>query len=261
MFFSGVLIGIANLIPGISGGTISVIVGIYDELIIALSDFFSAPLRNREATSLLTIVSLGVICGIYFFSGLIDTLITMYTFSTVLFFIGLIVGSIPMLCRNNRYMKPTILRIGSFLITFMGMLLLTWNTSIALTQTTLSPWKLILSGGLAAGSMIIPGISGSFILVMLGTYRSILQAIRVGDLEIIGWVLLGSLIGIILVSKILAKLIKKFRPVTHYAILGLILGSAIVLFPSLEGQTSDVLIQGFLCFVSGFIIVQRLGKS
>lgn len=259
LFFSGILIGLANLIPGVSGGTIAVVLGIYDELITALSECIPNPVKSRDSFILLFLVGCGAIAGIYFFSGLIDTLLTTYTFPTLFFFMGLIVGSVPVVYRSHKKMEPSFIRLSIFCLFFFSMVTLAWQSPLHLSETTPSIFRLILSGIFAAGSMIVPGISGSFILLLMGTYKPILNAVHNGDGMILLWVILGAVLGIVGVSKGIAKILKRYPAMTQYAILGLLVGSIVPLFPSINGQPLIVVVQGGLSFIAGTILVSRLG--
>ena len=277
-FFSGILIGIANLIPGVSGGTIAVVMGIYDELITALSDVIPNPFKRLQSLITLSLVFAGVLCGIYFFSSLIETLISDYTYITLFFFMGLILGSIPIIYKTHRQMRPNFLRVSVFCLFCLAVIALPLLTSTLTISGTPSPILLVMSGCFAAGSMIVPGISGSFILYLLGTYQPILKAVSVLDFKLLLWVAFGAIIGIVLVIKTISKALKRFPSISQYAILGMLIGSVAPLLLGLKGVCSDasvlgqcnciiflnqcmnIVVQGVLCFIAGFLLVRKLGK-
>ena len=185
----GLVVGVANIIPGVSGGTMAVVMGIYDRLIGAVSD-----LRRDFKNSLLYLfpIGIGAVLGIVLFSHLIKFLLEGYPMPTNLFFLGLILGSIPMIFRRARkesFQKSSLL---PFAVSFAVMLLMTIfqnvsdaSSALITTLTPLTAIRLLLSAAVAAACMIMPGISGSMVMVLLGVYTSVLTAIS--DLNIPLW--------------------------------------------------------------------------
>ena len=180
----GLVVGVANIIPGVSGGTMAVVMGIYDRLIGAVSD-----LRRDFKNSLLYLfpIGIGAVLGIVLFSHLIKFLLEGYPMPTNLFFLGLILGSIPMIFRRARkesFQKSSLL---PFAVSFAVMLLMTIfqnvsdaSSALITTLTPLTAIRLLLSAAVAAACMIMPGISGSMVMVLLGVYTSVLTAPQFG---------------------------------------------------------------------------------
>lgn len=261
----GVIIGIANIIPGISGGTLAVVLGIYDTLIQSINALVPNPFKNKRALFFIIQIVIGAFIGIKLFAGIIDYCLTHYLEMTHFFFIGLILGSIPVVVKNHKKMTPTFLNVVSLLATFILLVALTLHpgSDEALITTAFNPLApmsilyLIGSGIVAAASMIIPGISGSFILLVMGSYSLILNAIRVNDLIVLGLVAIGGIIGLVLCTRIISYLLKHHPGKTHYAIIGLLLGSVIKLYPGIS-LTLEGIIAIVLAYV-GFLLAKRLG--
>ena len=227
--FKGLVVGVANIIPGVSGGTMAVVMGIYDKLISAVSD-----LRKDFKNSVLYLfpIGLGAVLGIVLFSHLIKFLLGSYPMPTNFFFLGLILGSIPMIYRRaskERFHKSSIL---PFVVCFAIMMLMTFlqnvsdeGSALITSLTLVTAIRLFLSGAVAAACMIMPGISGSMVLVLLGVYTSVLTAISALNLPILIPVVLGVLVGIFGGAKLINHCMKRYEQQTYFAILGLIAGS------------------------------------
>lgn len=252
-FFQGMAIGIANIIPGVSGGTIAVVLGIYDELITAINNVLTThPLKNKKNIVFLAKIALGVFTGIFIFARLIDYLLTQYPIPTYFFFIGLIIGTIPIVYKMNSAMEPTVSKILTFLIAagiVIAVTLIPTSVNVAINPGNLSLFAgiyLFLSGIIAAATMVIPGISGSFMLLLMGSYHSIIQAVSNYQIGVLAIVAVGAILGIIISTKAIYWLLKHVPSHTHYAILGLLAASAIKLWP------------GFTLDITGFIALALL---
>ena len=185
---SGALIGIANIIPGVSGGTVALLLGVYEKLTESIGDFITSSKEKKiKIFKFLFQIFVGVIIGILAFAKIIDLLYKNYKEGTSFFFLGLIIGSLPLVLtyrdneKINKYGKLWFLFGLLLMISFIFLQSFYSNekTSNDLYQLTVGYIiKLILSGALAGGAMVIPGISGSLLLVMLGEYYNILGFIN-----------------------------------------------------------------------------------
>ena len=263
-FVKGIFIGIAVVIPGLSGSIFAVVVGLYEKMIHAVSDFRKNIKKN--ILFLLPIV-LGAVVGILLSTKLILMLCETYTQQAYFFFIGLVLGSIPLVLRKLKGKKfhPAYLLITLF---SMGLILLMGffsnadagegavNTAYYLTG--LKDTVLILfSGFLSCALMSIPGESGSVTLMVLGQYNKVYGAVsectdmlkylisgefdRAWESSRSIWLVLafaiGGIAGFILISKLIAKLLAKFEAQTYYGVGGMILGAIIILF--VQGVMTD----------------------
>lgn len=238
LFLKGLGVGAANVIPGVSGGTIALITGIFEELIDSLKSFdvkavkllFSGRFKdfaNYINLDFLIAVFAGVFVSILTFAKLLEFLFKEYPVFVWSFFFGLIVASVYYV---GRTIKKLNLSVGlSFL----------FGTAIALTISFLTPasendgiYYLFICGIVAVCSMIIPGLSGSFVLILMGNYQLVfIEAVNNFDFRILLPVGLGAIFGLIAFSHMLSWIFKKFREQTLALLTGFILGSLGMLWP------------------------------
>ena len=258
-FAKGTVIGIANIVPGVSGGTIAVVLGIYDRLIAAINAILA---RNRAAIAelpFLALVTAGVLCGIFFFAGAFEHLYVIYPHEIAFLFLGLILGGLgPLWHTAARYrLRPWHALPFVAGIALVLLLLLTLSTSgefggrLPPLSATVS-LLLIASGAAAAAAMVVPGISGSLILLLMGTYGPILHAVSERNLAALALVMLGVCIGGIAVTRLIAFVLQRAPAAAYSAIMGLVIGSLPRLFPGIpEGPR---LIAAVAAFALGFAI-------
>lgn len=269
----GFFIGIANVIPGVSGGTLGMILGIYEELIYTISHLFH---QFKKNLLFLLPIGIGMILAILLGSKVIVYALNYYTTITLFFFIGLIVGGIPLLAKK---VKKSSFQISNFLL-----FLLTFGLVVAFSflqggekTATFEPYTfvtfcfLILIGMITSATMIIPGISGSFVLMLLGYYKPIMEIVsHVMDFSKLSSHLLvllpfgiGVLLGIIVISKLLALLFQKFEIKTYYAIMGFVFSSIVLLGKELLALPFQPLslVWGVLISAIGFAIAYKLGDE
>lgn len=238
LFFKGMAMGAANVIPGVSGGTIALITGIFERLINAIKSFNSKALKllfKGEIKALiahtdfyfLLAVFGGVAASIISVARLFDYLFEHYPVYIWAFFFGLILASVIFVGRTVS--KWTFSVILSFII----------GSAAAISITLLTPasendsfFYLVICGVVAVCSMILPGLSGSFVLILLGNYQLVMiDAINDLRLDILLPVVLGSAFGLIGFSYILSWVFKKFRDQTISILTGFILGSLGIIWP------------------------------
>ncbi len=231
-------VGIANIIPGVSGGTIALITGIFERLINsikafssnALSLLFKGKLKEfAETTDLYFLVSLfaGVAVAIVVLARIFDFLFTQYPVYIWSFFFGLIMASIYFVGKTIEHWKTSV--IINFIV----------GTAVAIAFTFLSPatennnfFYLILCGVVAICSMILPGLSGSFVLILMGNYQLVaIDAINNRDMAILLPVLIGAAGGLVAFSHILSWVFKRYKDQTIGLLTGFILGSLGIIYP------------------------------
>lgn len=242
-FFKGMIIGIANIIPGLSGGTMAVVFDLYDDLINAISTLTK---KFKENMLFLIPIGLGAGVGVLGFSKLLEFLLENYNIPTNFFFMGLILGSAPLIYKKSttKGINPKV--IISFVIALLIIIamkvVIPPSSGLELTRLTVTSFIILfLSGVVAAGSMIIPGISGSFVLLLLGVYYSILGAVADLNIPILIPVALGVLVGVLATSKLIDILLKKVPEITYSAILGFVLGSLVVIYPGFTFSIQGVI--------------------
>ncbi len=269
----GALFGIANIIPGVSGGTLALTMGVYEDLISAISHFFR---DVKKSLKFLLVFGLGAALSILLMSKVISLCLDKFPFPTTLFFIGLIVGGVPLLTRKVRKSKIRPWNLLLFLLTFGVVIVMAFmqEGSNVVSLNNVSPWMmfvLFLVGMIAAATMVIPGVSGSFVLMLLGFYKPIVNVVgSLTDFSQLGHNLmilipfgLGVLLGIILIAKLIEFLFNKYEISTYYAILGFLIASIFTLCATLFNvsfSNIEVFI-GILLFIISTIIGYKLGDA
>ncbi len=241
----GAVIGVANIIPGVSGGTMAVVLGLYERLIEAISNIVTDRGRRFEYARFLLAVGIGAVLAIGILSWLMDFLLTEYEVYTYLFFIGLIAGSVPSIYRAHHDMRfgwgPAIaflLGVALILGVALGFPHVEEAKEAAAGQASGgAPWMLFVAGIFAGGSMIVPGISGSFVMVLLGQYHAVIRAIKAFDPVRIGAVGAGALLGVWIFAKLIDVSLRRFPRATFYFILGLVIASLYPIFPGFPPGT------------------------
>jgi putative membrane protein len=234
----GVAMGAANVIPGVSGGTIALITGIFEELINSIKSFnlkalkllFTGKLKDFAQhinLGFLVSVFFGIAISIITFAKLLDYLFNNFPVYIWAFFFGLILASVYSVSKTIS--KVSIAVFFSFII----------GGTIAVAITFLTPamenshtWYLFMCGIVAACSMILPGLSGSFILILLGNYQLVMiEAVNKLDIKTLAPVVIGAGVGLLAFSHVLAWIFKKFKDQTISLLSGFILGSLPILWP------------------------------
>ncbi len=263
LFLSGIAIGIANIIPGVSGGTIAFILGIYDKLTESIGNFFICTKEKRkEYLIFLLPLFAGVGGGILIFAKIIEVLYKNYPQPTSFFFIGLILASLPIVLKQNKgkFDKISILSLilGIAIVIIFLQFKEPTDVNIIRTEFNIAYYmKLFVCGIVGAGAMIIPGISGSMLLLILGEYYNILSYINGIKIMPLVFVGTGIVIGIVLCSKLISYLFEHYRNATIYFILGLILASVLGIWPGFEAKNTLI---NVIAIILGFITVYASEK-
>ncbi len=233
----GMAMGAADAVPGVSGGTIAFISGIYEELITTISNvnlsLFStlknegfASMWNKLNGNFLMALLTGIIVSFVSFMRLAKYLIENHPILIWSFFFGLIIASIYFVGK-----QITKWNIGAIVILIIGACIAYFITSLPSLGTNENPWFLTIAGAIAICAMILPGISGSFILVMLGAYKTLSDAIYDFDFKKIGLFVLGAIVGLLSFSKVLKWLFKHYHNLTLALLTGFIFGSLNKIWP------------------------------
>jgi putative membrane protein len=233
----GFAMGAADLVPGVSGGTVAFITGIYDELLSTISglgidtlkDLFKEGLKLvwiKYNLSFLAVLGMGLISAVISLSGSIHWLQAEYPTELRAFFFGLVLASAPLL---SRVVKLQTVRKYSMIL--LGVLIAVTITSLPPAVQSNSPLFLTISGAIAICAMLLPGISGSFILLLLGAYTPVITALSNFDILRIGAFVLGALIGLLTFSRVLSRILKNHHSTAMALLTGFLLGSLHVLWP------------------------------
>lgn len=272
LILKGFALGIANVIPGVSGGTIAVILGIYEKLIDILSNLKT---KLKENFKYLLFLAIGLILAIGLFSNAVTFCLKNYPFATILFFIGFIIGGMPPLL-NKVKSKIDIKSVICFIIAFTVVMLMAFITPDTMNKSldiinikTLI--ILFLIGVLGAASMVLPGISGSFVLMLIGYYEPIMNSISeftklnnlTHNILILAMFGLGVLFGIIFMAKLIKILLEKYEIPMYMGIIGFAIASAISILVSVIGSSYGVLqiIIGVILMFVGIIASRMISKG
>lgn len=255
-FIKGIFIGSGAILPGISSGVICMVLGLYEKLLDSVLNFFKDIKSNFKF--LFPIVN-GILLGIILFSNIL-----LYCFNTIpcqtkSLFIGLLLGSIYILANSNikekKYTDNQSQYISFFICFIIGLGLIYLESIVNINNeyipNTYNSLFLILSGFCMSIGIVVPGISNTVILMLLGVYSTYLSAISVVNMNVLFPMMLGAGIGSLIFMKIIQKLLNKYHSQTLFGIIGFSLGSVLILYPgysfNLESLISIILLSlGFI---------------
>ena len=278
----GFCMGIADIVPGVSGGTMAFILGIYEELIDSIKsltdtqtwkDIFQGKWKEAlEETDMkfLCALAVGILIAVLLLSHTIEYVLEEYPLFVWSFFFGLVLASVHAVYRRVNKWNGM-----SWMSLVIGVVIAYTVVGIVPVQTPEAWWFLVLSGAIAICAMILPGISGSFLLVLLGKYEFVLSAVNNRDFANIGFVGLGTVTGILLFSRFLSWLLHHYHDRTIAFLIGLMIGSLrkiwpwklseavgeqINIFPPLtvQGALNGEVIAGIALMAAGFVMVMVL---
>ena len=237
LYLKGVFMGIAEIIPGVSGGTIAFITGIYEELIDSIKSIntktlkllltfkFSVFWKEINGTFLITLV-FGMLTSILILSRFIVYLLDDHPFKIWGFFFGLIIASGILIFYQIKRVNSAV-----FLSFLIGLMISSLIALQAPSNTPNTNFYIFMSGAIAISAMILPGISGSFILVFLSKYEFILKALNSFDTAVISIFLAGCIVGLVSFSRVFSYLFKKYNDVVISVLIGFLGGSLFKIWP------------------------------
>ncbi len=246
LLLKGIPIGISNILPGISGGTIALVLGVYEEIIDAL--------KLMRLRVLLPVAS-GAVLGILLTAGLIGGLMEHFPAFMFALIFGLILSSAGITIKDvNKFNYQAVV---SGICGFLLALGISANTAAAGNSAIPAVGKVAAAGILGSVSMLLPGISGATMLVMIGMYQTMLQALTDFNLKIIGVFSISALIGVIGLAWILSYLLRRHRSVLMAGLSGLIIGSAFAVVPDRFGIAEAL---GIIMGIVIVLLLTRVGK-
>ena len=273
----GVVIGLANIIPGVSGGTMMVSMGIYDTIIGCINSLFK---DFKRCIKTLWPYALGMVLGILGLAKLITFLLGAYPLPTNMAFIGLILGGLPMILKKMKGEKKGVAGVIAFVLAFalvVGLKIIGGGNGADATITLNIGQMIILfiMGAIAAATMVIPGVSGSMMLMLLGYYNPIVgsvsglvDALLSGNMSAIlsccGVLIpfgIGVVVGIFAIAKLIEVLLRRFPGPTYCAIMGLVTASpvAILMGLSYAGLSVMTVIISIVALALGSVAAYKLG--
>jgi putative membrane protein len=239
--------GAADIVPGVSGGTVALLLGIYERLVAALHGATSlAPwraLRERDLPGAFRAVDvafllplvLGIATSVIVLARLVETAVVVYRVPLYAVFAGLVAASVVIVARQVRGAgrRRLVVLVLSALVTFALL-------GAAPTQTPTAAWFTVLAGAIGISALVLPGVSGASLLVLMGQYEVVVGAIGRADLAVLAPFALGALIGLVSVARLLHTLLRRHHDATLSALAGIMLGSLRRLWPWLAVPEADL---------------------
>lgn len=284
LMLTGVALGAANIVPGVSGATLAVIFRIYDRLIESVNRLFS---HTKESLLFLVPIGIGMAIGILGIGWLLDGFFEEFSFQTSAFIVGLVAGGIPFIHSQaiskdgKRPIFYIVAVIAALAIILLSMFAPTPTVYIAQEFNWGFAALLFFGGVVAAAALVVPGVSGAMVLMLFGLLPVVMNTIaqiteylaspmNISLLTPIFQVAvplgLGIVVGILLASKLIARLLKKHFSFTYFAILGMVFGTIFVVFhdpqtyQSVDRMTVSLVAVGVIAFIVGLIIALMFGK-
>ena len=260
LFFTGILIGIVSLIPGISGGTIILLRNEYYEISQIISNYQTNKLKIFYLT-------LGIIVGALFFSRIVEILFTYLPTQTMMFFFGLLLfQTIPIIKQEVKEIRPFFLCLGILTILFLLLLIPTSPKVITNYPKLTITFLLIFSlcGSLDGFLTILPGISGSMVMMIIGPYylyKSYLANLSLTNLEFLiplTLYFIFDVLGIYIGSKLSLYLLEKHRPLTMSIIIGFVITSLFIILPIKSLTTINIILTSLMALILSYIITETI---
>jgi len=272
LVLKGMVYGVTHVAPGLGGGLVLILLGIYEQFVDALGNFIINRHKWKDYLSFLVPLGVGMVLGMLGLAKLITFLLDHYPAVTMFFFMGLLVGTIPSVLKLHGDMRLTLgrciaLLAGILLIAGVKILELRIGlgsiSSLEGLGTTAGILYNALVSFLAGGASVTPGLDGSYVLLLGGTYPAVIGALAaLSDLTIHWGILvstgIGAVLGIIIFSKLIDTAIKRAPALAYYCVLGLIVSSVYGLWPQEPARTSLILL--VLSFIVGALLALFLSN-
>jgi len=284
LLLTGLALGAANIVPGISGATLAVIFRVYDRLIESINTLFT---ETKKALLFLVPVGIGMVIGILVIGTVLDGFFERFSFQTSALIAGLVAGGIPFI-HNQAISKDgkkpfyyIVAVIAAAAIIVLAVVVPTPNVEAAGDFSWGFAILLFVGGMAAAAALIVPGVSGAMVLMLFGLLSTVMHTIALitdylrtpFDFVLLMPILeigiplgLGIVAGILLASKLISILLKKHFTITYFAILGMVIGTIFAVFAnpdtyySVDRMTAGLVVFGVIAFFAGMIIALMFGK-
>ncbi len=272
----GIVVGIANIIPGVSGGTMMVSMGIYDQLIYSITHLFS---DFKKALKLLLPIGIGILLALALLAKVFDWLLVHYPIATNLGFCGLILGSVPSILNQVKHKgfhpSMAVCFIVFFVLVIVGAAFGDASGSnVTLTTSFMGLLMLFIVGVISAATMVIPGVSGSMILMIMGYYQPIISLVSDTVDALIHFNFgalwhciilclpfgIGVILGVFAIAKLIEWVLEKWPVQTYYAIIGLIVASPIAILMKTSWASFSMLqlVLGLVACAAGALAAMKL---
>ena len=258
--FKGILIGSGAILPGISSGVLCIIFGIYEKLLDSIIHFFKDIKNNIK---FLLPIAIGVAIGVLIFSNFLNYFLINFPIQTKSIFIGLILGSLPSLIKESKKkseFKPIFL-LYTLLAFLFGVFLVVLENIIPNNETnsTFSFLYLMIAGFIMSVGIIVPGVSSTIILMLMGVYSTYLASVSTLYFPVLIPMGIGLILGCLIFMKLTDFLLNNFYEKTFYSIIGFSLGSILVLIPNISSSLTGII--SLLCILLGFLLFSLFGKK
>jgi putative membrane protein len=271
LMFKGFIIGSSMSVPGISGGTMAILLGIYDKLISSISNYFKDIKGN---TLYLSKALLGSLIGIGSLAFVIQWLLNNYPMYISFFFLGAVIGGVPALIKKT---QEKTMKISSLMYILIGLMIVisisfipTGNFSIVSGSGFVHYLMVLITGIIIALALILPGISTSHMLLVMGMYETLLKAITTMDIVYIGVLGISTVIGVFLITKPIEWTMNTYTKQTYFVIIGFVLGSTAEIFsdkilPAIPVNADSIwwissILISMITFTLGFRAISSLSR-
>ena len=270
LILKGIVLGTSFILPGVSGGVLSVVMGIYDKLIEAVSHFYESWSNFKKYFNFLFFLGVGGIISVLILTNVIEFALNKIPVITILLFVGLIVGGVPQLFNKIK----NEVSFGNILLMFIGiglLVIMSFTTGGAGNQvidtSLISMIKMFGIGVLSSATIVIPGVSGSFLLMVIGYYEPLLRIVNeitsftnlYNNIIVMIPLGIGLVVGAILIARVIDFCLKKYPVKTYYVIIGFVIASIIEVFLSVfeYSYTIPTIIIGLILMVFSSLIVYK----
>lgn len=252
----GLFVGATMLVPGVSGGSMAMLLGCYDRLIRSVSSFA----KNKKSNlTFLAVFALGGVLGMMIFAKPLAYLLACYEIPVMYFFVGTVAGGVPLMWKEAGVKRVKVSTILFLLIGATAIILLNriGNKEIWMSGDSGHVIQ-VLVGVVAAVALVLPGISVSYLFLIFGMYEKLLAAIAAFDIGYLLPIVIGGILGVILVAKVLESALDRYPEPVYLTILGFIVGSIIGVFPGIPQGGESVI--SLLTLAAGFVLMLRLSS-
>ena len=270
LILKGIVLGTSFILPGVSGGVLSVVMGIYDKLIEAVSHFYESWTNFKKYFNFLFFLGVGGIISVLILTNVIEFALNKIPVITILLFVGLIVGGVPQLFNKIK----NEVSFGNILLMFIGiglLVIMSFTTGGAGNQvidtSLISMIKMFGIGVLSSATIVIPGVSGSFLLMVIGYYEPLLRIVNeitsftnlYNNIIVMIPLGIGLVVGAILIARVIDFCLKKYPVKTYYVIIGFVIASIIEVFLSVfeYSYTIPTIIIGLILMIFSSLIVYK----
>jgi len=265
-FFEGALLGVSLLAPGLSVATVAMVLGIYEQLLDLVNDFFSS--KWKSTIMVLIPLGIGAISGVFASSHMIALATEYFPTQIYFLFLGFVLGAIPLLLKTadakNTFKKKHVILLGivAILVASLNWAPTSDTDHVVIGLDIVTIIRLLITGAITTSAMLLPGLSAALILLLLGTYSMLNQALSTLNIPVLIILVVGGLIGLILSSRGIKFLLNNFLDFTYAASIGMVSGSIVVIYGLAEPSLNPMeLVTSFLALAVGFFGVVLLERK